>query len=294
MIGAFNPYMAGNSPQSPNISLDTVSRLLGGANEGIQSLVGGIQKAGEIDRSSKVNELLATGGLKGLTEEQARQKIAQMTGGQSINPIVSANVQDILSGQKAREIAKADTLAKLGLEEFKFGNEMTKLDKEGTQKQSLEKLKSELGLSSDMKLEEVKNKYASSLLGQRGAQDKDLASYESQLKTALIDQNKLPDRFMSMGSGMVLDRVTGEVKLNDMPKDTKSQDIFKSLSPEAEKYARNLTKNQQENLAEMIKNGSVGFQPYAEDKKTGAKSGGFFYDVDNPTGIGISISNKKK
>ena len=32
MIGAFNPYTAGSSPQQPNISVDTVSKLLGGAN----------------------------------------------------------------------------------------------------------------------------------------------------------------------------------------------------------------------------------------------------------------------
>ena len=124
MIGSFNPYTAGNSPQSPNISVDTVAQLLGGANAGIQSLVGGIRKAGEIDRSSKVNELLAGGGLQGLTEEQQRQKLAQMTGGQSLNPLVQANVADVMANQRANEIAKASATAALGLEDRKSANDM--------------------------------------------------------------------------------------------------------------------------------------------------------------------------
>lgn len=294
MIGAFNPYTAGASPQSPNISLDTVSQLLGGANAGVQALVGGINKAGEIDRSSKINELLATGGFKGLTEEQQRAKVAELTGGRSLNPIVGSNVADVLATQKAREVAQADTIAKLGLEDRKTANDL-----------ELEKLKSQLGLTKDTAIENIKSAnemkaaealfgHESRLLGQKGGQAKDLAKFENDLKVSLIDQNKLPDRFISMGKGLTLDRVTGEVKKTEISKEDTVEDVLKTLSPEAQKHAKNLTKTQQENLAEALKTGNIGYKPYSEDKKTGAKSGGFFYDANNPTGLGITISNKKR
>lgn len=293
MIGAFNPYTAGNSPQSPNISVDTVAQLLGGANAGIQSLVGGIRKAGEIDRSSKVNELLAGGGLQGLTEEQQRQKLAQMTGGQSLNPLVQANVADVMANQRANEIARASATAALGLEDRKSANDM-----------NIEKLKSQLGLTADTALAKTKGEieaenakrlfgYDSQLLGQKGSQARDLLGLENDLKVKNFNENKSSDRYMSMGKGKVLDRATGEVKDVGVTQDEKKDDFAKSLSSEGQKAFKNLTRNQQDNLEEAYKNGNIGYKPYSIDAKTKEKSGGFFYDLNNPTGIGISISNKK-
>ena len=55
-----------------------------------------------------------------------------------------------------------------------------------------------------------------------------------------------------------------------------------------------MTKNQQENFKEAYLSGNIGWKPLVVDEKTKAKSGGFFYDLDNPTGLGITISNKRK
>lgn len=294
MIGAFNPYTAGTSPQQPNISLDTVSQLLGGANQGVQALVGGIQKAGEIDRSSKVNELLASGGLQGLTEEQQRQKLAQMTGGQSLNQLVQANAADVMANQKAREIAQADAAAKLGLEEFKFGNDLTKLEKESGYKTELEKLKSDMGLKSDLTLEEAKA--ANDLVATNalfGNQSK-LEELKHNLKVDSAKKGELPGSWVVVGGGYVMNTRNGEtMRVEDYEKaQQKDSDPFAKLSSEARDYARNLTKNQQENLAEALNSGNIGFKPYKEDKKTGYKEGKYFYDAE--TGQRITISSKRK
>ena len=294
MIGAFNPYTAGSSPQSPNISVDTVAQLLGGANAGIQSLVGGIRKAGEIDRSSKVNELLAGGGLQGLTEEQQRQKLAQMTGGQSLNPLVQANAADVMANQKAREIAQASAAAAIGLEDRKSVNDQT-----------LERLKSEVGLAADTSLAKTKGEieqkaaeqlfgYDSQLLGQKGSQARDLLGFENELKVKNFDENKSSDRYMSMGKGKVLDRATGEVKDVGISQIENSEDLIKSLPNDAEDYVRGLSANQRENFKEAYSSGNIAWQPFVVDKKTGAKSGGFFVDLNSKTPLGITISNKSK
>ena len=294
MIGAFNPYTAGSSPQSPNISVDTVAQLLGGANAGIQSLVGGIRKAGEIDRSSKVNELLAGGRLQGLTEEQQRQKLAQMTGGQSLNPLVQANVADVMANQRANEIAKASATAALGLEDRKSVNDQT-----------LERLKSEVGLAADTSLAKTKGEieqkaaeqlfgYDSKLLGQKGSQARDLLGFENELKVKNFDENKSSDRYMSMGKGKVLDRATGEVKDVGISQIENSEDLIKSLPTDAENYVRGLSANQRENFKEAYSSGNIAWQPFVVDKKTGAKSGGFFVDLNSKTPLGITISNKSK
>ena len=294
MIGAFNPYMAGSSPQQPNISLDTVSQLLGGANQGVQALVGGIQKAGEIDRSSKVNELLASGGLQGLTEEQQRRKLAQMTGGQSLNQLVQANATDVMANQKAREIAQADAAAKLGLEEFKFGNDLTKLEKESGYKTELEKLKSEMGLKSDLTLEEAKAKNdlvaTNALFGNQSK----LEEIKHNLNINSAKKGELPDQWGVLGNGVLYNKTTGDTMLPEEYKklQSKEEDSFQTLSSEAKSYAKNLTKNQQENLAEALNSGKIGFKPYKEDKKSGYKEGGYFYDAE--TGQRITISSKRK
>ena len=294
MIGAFNPYTAGSSPQSPNISVDTVAQLLGGANAGIQSLVGGIRKAGEINRSSKVNELLAGGGLQGLSEEQQRQKLAQMTGGQSLNPLVQANAADVMANQKAREIAQASAAAAIGLEDRKSVNDQT-----------LERLKSEVGLAADTSLAKTKGEieqkaaeqlfgYDSQLLGQKGSQARDLLGFENELKVKNFDENKSSDRYMSMGKGKVLDRATGEVKDVGISQIENSEDLIKSLPNDAEDYVRGLSANQRENFKEAYSSGNIAWQPFVVDKKTGAKSGGFFVDLNSKTPLGITISNKSK
>ena len=295
MIGAFNPYTAGTSPQQPNISLDTVSQLLGGANQGVQALVGGIQKAGEIDRSSKVNELLASGGLQGLTEEQQRQKLAQMTGGQSLNPLVQASAADVMANQRAREIAQADAAAKLGLEEFKFGNDLTKLEKESGYKTELEKLKSEMGLKSDLTLEEAKatnDLVATNALF--GNQSK-LAEIKHNLEINSAKKGELPDQWAVLGNGVMYNRTTGETMT---PKEyktaTKEQDLVKDLPKDAEDYVRGLSANQKENFKEAYSSGNIAWQPLIVDKKTGAKSGGFFVDLNSKTPLGITISNKRR
>lgn len=294
MIGSFNPYTAGNSPQSPNISVDTVAQLLGGANAGIQSLIGGIRKAGEIDRSSKVNELLAGGGLQGLTEEQQRQKLAQMTGGQSLNPLVQANVADVMANQRANEIARASATAALGLEDRKSANDM-----------NIEKLKSQLGLTADTALAKTKGEieaenakrlfgYDSQLLGQKGSQARDLLGFENELKVKNFDENKSSDRFMSMGKGKVLDRATGEVRDVGISQIENAEDLIKSLPNDAENYVRGLTRNQQENFKEAYASGNIAWQPLIVDKKSGAKSGGFFVDLNAKTPLGITISNIRR
>ena len=293
MIGAFNPYTAGSSPQQPNISVDTVSKLLGGANAGVQALVGGIQKAGEIDRSSKVNELLASGGFKGLSEEQARQKLAQMTGGQSLNPLVDANVAEVMANQKAREIAQAKAASELGLEEFKFGNELTKLDKESGYKTELEKLKSNLGLESDLTLEEAKAKNdlvaTNALFGNQSS----LAKLKHNLNVESANKGELPDQWGVLGNGVLYNKTTGATMMpEEYQKIQKSEDVVKSLAPDAEKYVRGLSKNQQENFKEAYQSGNLAWQPLVVDKKTGAKSGGKFADLNDPTAAWVTFSNK--
>lgn len=294
MIGAFNPYTAGASPQSPNISMDTVAKLMGGLGTGVQALVGGIQKAGEIDRSSKVNELLAGGGFKGLTEEQTRQKLAQMTGGQSLDPLVNVNVAEVMANQKAKEIATAKAAAELGLEEFKFGNELTKLEKESGYKTEAEKLKAKLGLDADLTLEEAKAKNdliaTNALFGNQSK----LAEIKHNLNINSAKKGELPDQWGVLGNGVLYNKTTGDTMLPEEYKklQAKEEDSFQTLSAEAKSYAKNLTKIQQENLAEALNSGTIGFKPYKEDKKSGYKEGGYFYDAE--TGQRITISSKKK
>lgn len=295
MIGSFNPYTAGSSPQSPNISVDTVSKLLGGASAGVQALVNGVQKAGEIDRSYKVNELLASGGFKGLTEEQTRQRLAQMTGGQSLDPLVGANVAEVMANQKAKEIATAKAAAELGLEEFKFGNELTKLDKESGYKTEAEKLKAKLGLDADLTLEEAKAKNdlvaTNALFGNQSK----LAELKHNLNIDSAKKGELPDQWGVLGNGVLYNKTTGETMMpEEYQKIQKSEDIVKSLAPDAEKYVRGLSKNQQENFKEAYQSGNLAWQPLVVDKKTGAKSGGFFVDLNSPTPLGITLSNKRK
>ena len=294
MMSAFNPYTAGAAPQSPNIQLDTVAQLLGGAGAGVQSLVNGIQKSQEISRSSKVNDILASGGLQGLTEEQQRQKLAQMTGGQSINPLVQANVADVMANQKANEMAKASAAAALGLEDRKSSNDM-----------AIEELKSKLGLESDTSLAKTKGEieqkaaeqlfgYDSKLLGQKGNQASSLAQLENNLKVKNFNENKSTDRFMSMGKGKVLDRATGEVRDVGISSTEDAEDLVKALPKDAESYVRGLTRNQQENFKEAYKGGNIAWKSLSIDKKTGAKSGGFFVDLNQETPIGITISNLRR
>ena len=295
MMSAFNPYTAGAAPSSPNIQLDTVAQLLGGAGAGVQSLVNGIQKSQEISRSSKVNELLANGGLQGLNEEQQRRKLAQMTGGQSLNPLVDANVAEVMANQKAREIAQAKAAADLGLEEFKFGNELTKLDKESGYKAELEKLKSNMGLESDLKLEEAKAKNdliaTNALFGNQSS----LAKLKHNLNIESAKNGELPDQWGVLGNGVLYNKTTGDTMMpEEYQKIQKSEDVLKSLAPDAEKYVRGLSKNQQENFKEAYQSGNIAWQPLVIDKKSGAKSGGFFVDLNSPTPLGITISNKRK
>lgn len=285
MIGSFNPYTSGYSPSQPNISADTVSKLMtGGIDKGIQSLVGGIQQSGEIDRSSKVNQLLASGGLQGLSEEQQRQKLAQMTGGQSINPLVGANVAEALANQQANEMAQAKATAALGLEDRKSANDMNKAIFEAKEKMGLEELKSNLGLQSDVQLQNLKFGHESAI-----------TKLKSSLDNQVDKDGKIKGKWGVLGNGVLYNDKTGETKTpEEYAKAVKTKDIVDSLPKDASNYFKGLTKNQQENFKEAYLSGNIGWKPLTVDEKTKAKSGGFFYDLDNPTGLGITISNKRK
>lgn len=285
MIGSFNPYTSGYSPNQPNISADTVSKLMtGGIDKGIQSLVGGIQQSGEINRSSKVNQLLASGGLQGLSEEQQRQKLAQMTGGQSINPLVGANVAEALANQQANEMAQAKATAALGLEDRKYANDMNKAIFEAKEKMGLEELKSNLGLQSDVQLQNLKFGHESAI-----------TKLKSSLDNQVDKDGKIKGKWGVLGNGVLYNDKTGETKTpEEYAKAVKTKDIVDSLPRDASNYFKGLTKNQQENFKEAYLSGNIGWKPLAIDEKTKAKSGGFFYDLDNPTGLGITISNKRK
>ena len=285
MIGSFNPYTSGYSPNQPNISADTVSKLMtGGIDKGIQSLVGGIQQAGEIDRSSKVNQLLASGGLQGLSEEQQRQKLAQMTGGQSINPLVGANVAEALANQQANEMAQAKATAALGLEDRKSANDMNKAIFEAKEKMGLEELKSSLGLESDVKLQNLKFGHESAI-----------TKLKSSLDNQVDKDGKIKGKWGVLGNGVLYNDKTGETKTpEEYAKAVKTKDIVDSLPKDASNYFKGLTKNQQENFKEAYLSGNIGWKPLVVDANTKVKSGGFFYDLDNPTGLGITISNKRK
>lgn len=285
MIGSFNPYTSGYSPSQPNISADTVSKLMtGGIDKGIQSLVGGIQQSGEIDRSSKVNQLLASGGLQGLSEEQQRQKLAQMTGGQSINPLVGANVAEVLANQQANEMAQAKATAALGLEDRKSTNDMNKAIFEAKEKMGLEELKSNLGLQSDVQLQNLKFGHESAI-----------TKLKSSLDNQVDKDGKIKGKWGVLGNGVLYNDKTGETKTpEEYAKAVKTKDIVDSLPKDASNYFKGLTKNQQENFKEAYLSGNIGWKPLVVDAKTKDKSGGFFYDLDNPTGLGITISNKRK
>lgn len=303
MIGAFNPYMAGSSPQQPNISVDTVSKLLGGANAGVQALVDGIQKAGEIDRSSKVNELLASGGFKGLSEEQARQKLAQMTGGQSLNPLVDANVAEVMANQKAREIAQAKAAAELGLEEFKFGNELTKLDKESGYKTELEKLKSNLGLESDLTLEEAKAKNDLVAMNALFGNQSKLEQLKNNLKIENFNKNLDPTRFTVVKDGdkaFAVDKANGTAREISTGLEKSSKDLIKDLPPKAEEFVRGLSPNQRKNWERAYRKGNLAWQDEKTEKvlnKAGLAenkviSSGRFVDLNDPTAAWVTFSNK--
>lgn len=285
MIGSFNPYTSGYSPSQPNISADTVSKLMtGGIDKGIQSLVGGIQQSGEIDRSSKVNKLLASGGLQGLSEEQQRQKLAQMTGGQSINPLVGANVAEALANQQANEMAQAKATAALGLEDRKSANDMNKAIFEAKEKMGLEELKSNLGLQSDVQLQNLKFGHESAI-----------TKLKSSLDNQVDKDGKIKGKWGVLGNGVLYNDKTGETKTpEEYAKAVKTKDIVDSLPKDASNYFKGLTKNQQENFKEAYLSGNIGWKPLVVDANTKAKSGGFFYDLNNPTGLGITISNKRK
>lgn len=285
MIGSFNPYTSGYSPSQPNISADTVSKLMtGGIGKGIQSLVGGIQQSGEIDRSSKVNQLLSSGGLQGLSEEQQRQKLSQMTGGQSINPLVGANVAEALANQQANEMAQAKATAALGLEDRKSANDMNKAIFEAKEKMGLEELKSNLGLQSDVQLQNLKFGHESAI-----------TKLKSSLDNQVDKDGKIKGKWGVLGNGVLYNDKTGETKTpEEYAKAVKTKDIVDSLPRDASNYFKGLTKNQQENFKEAYLSGNIGWKPLVVDEKTKAKSGGFFYDLDNPTGLGITISNKRK
>ena len=285
MIGSFNPYTSGYSPNQPNISADTVSKLMaGGIDKGIQSLVGGMQQAGEIDRSSKVNQLLASGGLQGLSEEQQRQKLAQMTGGQSINQLVGANVAEALANQQANEMAQAKATAALGLEDRKSANDMNKAIFEAKEKMGLEELKSNLGLQSDVQLQNLKFGHESAI-----------TKLKSSLDNQVDKDGKIKGKWGVLGNGVLYNDKTGETKTpEEYAKAVKTKDIVDSLPKDASNYFKGLTKNQQENFKEAYLSGNIGWKPLIVDEKTKDKSGGFFYDLDNPTGLGITISNKRK
>ena len=285
MIGSFNPYTSGYSPNQPNISADTVSKLMtGGIDKGIQSLVGGMQQAGEIDRSSKVNQLLASGGLQGLSEEQQRQKLAQMTGGQSINPLVGANVAEALANQQANEMAQAKAADALGLEDRKSANDMNKAIFEAKEKMGLEELKSNLGLQSDVQLQNLKFGHESAI-----------TKLKSSLDNQVDKDGKIKGKWGVLGNGVLYNDKTGETKTpEEYATAVKTKDIVDSLPKDASNYFKGLTKNQQENFKEAYLSGNIGWKPLVIDAKTKDKSGGFFYDLDNPTGLGITISNKRK
>ena len=285
MIGSFNPYTSGYSPNQPNISADTISKLMtGGIDKGIQSLVGGIQQSGEIDRSSKVNQLLASGGFQGLSEEQQRQKLAQMTGGQSINPLVGANVAEALANQQANEMAQAKAAAALGLEDRKSANDMNKAIFEAKEKMGLEELKSNLGLQSDVQLQNLKFGHESAI-----------TKLKSSLDNQVDKDGKIKGKWGVLGNGVLYDDKTGETKTpEEYAKAVKTKDIVDSLPKDASNYFKGLTKNQQENFKEAYLSGNIGWKHLVVDANTKAKSGGFFYDLDNPTGLGITISNKRK
>ena len=285
MIGSFNPYTSGYSPNQPNISADTVSKLMtGGIDKGIQSIVGGIQQAGEIDRSSKVNQLLASGGLQGLSEEQQRQKLAQMTGGQSTNPLVGANVAEALANQQANEMAQAKAAAALGLEDRKSANDMNKAIFEAKEKMGLEELKSNLGLQSDVQLQNLKFGHESAI-----------TKLKSSLDNQVDKDGKIKGKWGVLGNGVLYNDKTGETKTpEEYAKAVKTKDIVDSLPRDASNYFKGLTKNQQENFKEAYLSGNIGWKPLVVDENTKAKSGGFFYDLNNPTGLGITISNKRK
>ncbi len=73
-----------------------------------------------------------------------------------------------------------------------------------------------------------------------------------------------------------------------------AEDLIKSLPNDAENYVRGLTRNQQENFKEAYASGNIAWQPLIVDKKSGAKSGGFFVDLNAKTPLGITISNTRR
>lgn len=303
MMSAFNPYTAGAAPQSPNIQLDTVAHLLGGAGAGVQSLVNGIQKSQEISRSSKVNDILASGGLQGLTEEQQRQKLAQMTGGQSINPLVQANVADVMANQKANEMAKASAAAALGLEDRKSSNDM-----------AIEELKAKVGMNKDIAVAktkgEIESEAAKLLYGNnlniqnlKGSQAQGLAKLENDLKNESFKQNLDPTRFTVIKDGdkaYAVDKSTGIAKELSTGINKSSKDLVKDLPAKAEEFVRGLSPNQRKNWEKAYKNGNLAWQDEKTEKvlnKAGLAenkviSSGRFVDLNNPTAAWVTFSNK--
>lgn len=294
MTGGFNPYRAGLPPQSQNVSQELISKLMSGGTDSIQSLLGGIQKSGEISRSSKLNDLLATGELDGLTEEQTRQKVAQMTGGQSVNPLVQANIADVMSGQRASQIAKNKAAADLGLEEYKFGNDMEKTKYKAGQDLELEQLKSKLGLNADLTIEEAKAKNDAIASNMLFGNQSSLEKLKHQLKIDSSNKGELPEQWGVLGNGVLYNKTTGDTMLPEEYKNiVKEKDTVESLPTDAKAYVKSLSKNQQENFKEAYASGSIGWKPAEKDSK-GNKSGGFFYDLNSSTPLGITISNKRE
>lgn len=97
-----NPYRAGNRPASPNVSAGALNQLMGMQQQTGEGLVNLIANAGKIDRTQKVNDLIARGGLDDLNEAQLQEKLLGVAGG-SLTKQGQLGIDNLLGSRRAMD-----------------------------------------------------------------------------------------------------------------------------------------------------------------------------------------------
>jgi len=110
MAMQFNPYKTSAVPIGSNQSV--IAQLTGQVGNAIGGLGQSVQDVGTGIRSSKVAELIGSGALKGMNEQQARQAIT-LAGQGAVDKQTQSNINTLLGGKQSAEQAKVLADAKL-------------------------------------------------------------------------------------------------------------------------------------------------------------------------------------
>ena len=122
----YNPNRLSQNPSFGNVSMDSIQRLLVGSQDSLNNAIGNLIEAGQIDRGKKVADLISSGGMNGLNEQEAQAKALSIAGG-SIDPH-SQKALDVLLQQKGKESDR-----KFSTSEREAGQQFTTSERLGRQ-----------------------------------------------------------------------------------------------------------------------------------------------------------------